>query len=123
MSVDPRWMNLIISGSPISWMYWGWIILGIVIPFVLFLTKKPANALIGAISAVIGTFLMRQAFIYGGNIYPMTDRFGQGPEATGIYDLDAITPYAYIAPHTMEVLIVIGCIGVGLLIYSLLDSL
>jgi len=123
MVVDPKWISLIVAGSPISWMYWGWIILGIVIPFVLFLTKKPANALIGAISAVIGTFLMRQAFIYGGNIVPMTDRFGNGPEATGIYNLAEITPWAYIPPHTMEILIVIGCLGIGIAIYSILDSL
>jgi Ni/Fe-hydrogenase subunit HybB-like protein len=116
-------MNLIVAGSPISWMYWGWIILGIVIPFVLFLTKKPTAVLLGAISAVIGTFLMRQAFIYGGNIVPMSDRFGNGPEATGIYNLAEITPWAYIPPHTMEVLVIIGCLGLGIAIYSILDSL
>jgi hypothetical protein len=123
MVVDPKWMNLIVAGSPISWMYWGWIILGIVIPFVLFLTKKPTAVLLGAISAVIGTFLMRQAFIYGGNIVPMSDRFGNGPEATGIYNLAEITPWAYIPPHTMEVLVIIGCLGLGIAIYSILDSL
>ena len=121
--VDNKWISLIMGGSPISWMYWGWIVLGIALPIILFITNNNALRVIGAISALVGTFLMRQAFIYGGNIYPMTDRFGQGPEATGVYDLDAITPYAYLAPHTMEVLIVIGCVGVGLLIYSLLDSL
>ncbi len=123
MVVDPKWISLIIHGSPISWMYWGWIVLGIALPFVLFLTKKPTLALVGAISAVIGTFLMRQAFIYGGNIVPMSDRFGKGPEATSLYQLDAITPWAYAPPHTMEVLVVIGCLGLGIAIYSLLDSL
>jgi len=123
MTVDPKWIKLIMSGSPISWMYWGWIILGIAIPLILWLTKKPGAILLGAISALIGTFLMRQAFIYGGNIVPMTNRFGMGPEATGVYRLDAVTPYAYIAPHTMEILIIIGCVGLGIAIYSILDSL
>ncbi len=123
MVVDPKWMRLIVAGSPISWMYWGWIILGIALPLVLFLTKKPGAILAGAVSAIIGTFLMRQAFIYGGNIYPMSDRFGQGPEATGIYNLAEITPWAYIPPHTMEVLVIIGCFGLGIAIYSILDSL
>jgi len=123
MTVDPKWTKLIISGSPISWMYWGWIILGIAIPLILWLTKKPGAILLGAISALIGTFLMREAFIYGGNIVPMTNRFGMGPEATGIYKLDSVTPYAYIAPHTMEILIIIGCVGLGIAIYSILDSL
>ncbi|MEO1958308.1 MAG: sulfide reductase [Nautiliaceae bacterium] len=123
MVVDPKWMSLITHGSPISWMYWVWIVLGIALPFVLFLTKKPTLALIGAVSAIIGTFLMRQAFIYGGNIVPMSDRFGKGPEATSLYQLDAITPWAYAPPHTMEVLVIIGCLGLGIAIYSLLDSL
>ena len=123
MTVDPKWLHLILSGSPISWMYWTWIILGIVVPLILWLTQKPVPALIAAISALIGTFFMRQAFIFGGNIVPMTNRFGTGPEAISTYQLDALKPYAYIPPHTMEILIIIGCIGVGIAIYSLLDSL
>ncbi len=123
MVVDPKWMNLIIKGSPISWMYWAWIVLGIVIPFALFLTKNKNLILLGAISGLIGTFFMRQTFIYGGNIYPMSDRFGMGPEATSLYQLDAITPWAYVPAHTMEWLIIIGCLGLGIAIYSILDSL
>ena len=123
MTVDPKWLHLIMSGSPISWMYWTWIILGIVVPLLLWLTQKPAAALIGAISALIGTFFMRQAFIYGGNIVPMTDRFSTGPEATSVYRLDSLHSFSYIAPHTMEILIIIGCIGLGMAIYSILDSL
>jgi hypothetical protein len=123
MVVDPKWMNLIVAGSPVSWMYWGWIILGLAVPFVLWLTKKPGAILLGAISALVGTFLMRQAFIYGGNIVPMTDRFGKGPEATSLYQLDEITPWAYVPPHTMEILVIIGCLGLGLAIYAILDKL
>ncbi|GAB6045357.1 hypothetical protein JCM11957_09550 [Caminibacter profundus] len=123
MVVDPKWISLIMKNSPISWMYWGWIILGIVVPFILFITKKPSAILLGAISAIIGTFLMRQTFIYGGNIVPMTDRFNNGPEATGIYNLAEVTPWAYLPPHTMEVLVVIGCLGLGIAIYSILDNL
>ena len=123
MTVDPKWLHLILSGSPISWMYWTWIILGIVVPLILWLTQKPVPSLIAAISALIGTFFMRQAFIYGGNIVPMTNRFGTGPEATSTYQLDALKPYVYIPPHTMEILIIIGCVGLGIAIYSILDSL
>jgi len=123
MTVDPKWTNLIMNGSPVTWMYWGWVILGIAVPLLLFATRKPTLALIGAISALIGTFLMRQAFIYGGNIVPMTDRFNMGPEATGIYNLAEIKPWAYVAPHTMEILTVIGCLGLGIAIYAILDKL
>lgn len=124
MVVDPKWMNLLIKGSPISWMYWGWLILGIVIPFILFLTKNKGAVLLGAISAVIGTFLMRQAFIYGGNIVPMTERVpGLGYQANSVYQLDSLAPYAYVAPHTMEWLIIIGCLGIGIAVFALLDKI
>ena len=124
MSVDPKWTKLIMSGSPVSTMYWSWIILGLAVPVVLWLTKNKTLAVIGAISAIIGTFFMRQAFIYGGNLYPMTDRVdGLGPQATGIYNLTEVTPYSYVPAHTMEILIVIGCLGLGIAIYSILDSI
>ena len=123
MVVDKRWVNLIVFGSPVTWMYWGYIILGLVVPFVLWLSKKPSAILLGAVSALIGTFLMRQSFIYGGNIVPMSDRFGQGPEATGIYNLAEIKPWAYVPPHTMEILVIIGCLGLGIAIYAILDKL
>jgi hypothetical protein len=122
MVVDPKWMNLIIKGSPISWMYWGWLILGIVVPFILFLSRNKGGILIGAISALIGTFLMKEVFIYGGNIVPMTERVpGFGPESTSTYI--NTTPWAYIAPHSMEWLIIIGCLGLGIAIYAILDKL
>jgi len=124
MSVDPKWTSLIVSGSPVSTMYWTWIILGIVLPVVLWATKNKSLAIVGAISAIIGTFFMRQAFIYGGNIVPMTDRVeGLGPQANGVYQLAELEKFSYLPPHSMEVLIVIGCLGLGLAIYSILDSL
>jgi hypothetical protein len=123
MTVDPKWINLMIKGSPISWMYWSWLVLGIAVPFILWLTRKPGPALLGALSAVIGAFLLRVGFLAAGNIVPMTNRFGTGYEATSVYNLDALKPYAYVAPHTMEILIIIGCLGVGIAIYSLLDSI
>lgn len=123
MSVDPKWISLIISGSPVATMYWTWIILGIVIPLVLWMSKNNTIATIGALSALVGTFFMRQAFIYGGNVYPMTERVdGLGVQANSIYQLAEITPFAYVPPHTMEILIIIGCLGIGIFIYSLLDS-
>jgi Ni/Fe-hydrogenase subunit HybB-like protein len=122
--MDPKWKELILHNSPISSTFKAYIWLGLVLPFILFLFRSRLLNLIGAVGVLAGTFLMRQVFIYGGNIVPMTERVpGFGPQATGIYDLDAIKPYAYVAPHAMEVLIIIGCIGVGILIYTLLDQL
>jgi hypothetical protein len=124
MSADPKWTSLILSNSPVSSMYWTWIILGIVAPVVLWASKNKSLAILGAILAIIGTFFMRQAFIYGGNIYPMTDRVsGLGAQATSLYQLAEVEKFSYLPAHNMEVLIVIGCVGLGLAIYSLLDSL
>jgi type II secretory pathway pseudopilin PulG len=124
MVVDPRWTNLILKGSPISWMYWGWLILGIVIPFILFLSKKKGAILIGAISAVIGTYLMRSSFVFGGSIVPMTERVpGLGYQAYSIYGLDALKPYVFTPSHNMEWMIIIGCFGIGIAIFTILDKL
>jgi Ni/Fe-hydrogenase subunit HybB-like protein len=124
MAVDPKWTKLIVSGSPVATMYWTWIVLGLALPIVLWVTKNKTLSVIGAISAIVGTFFMRQAFIYGGNVVPMSDRVdGLGPQATSLYQLDNIEKFVYLPPHTMEILIVIGCLGLGLAIYSILDSL
>ncbi len=122
-TVDSQWTKLLLSGSPVSTFYWSWIILGIAAPFVLWLTKKPVLAFLGGILGIIGTFLMRTAFTFGGNVVPMTARVdGLGYQANSVYGLDAIKPFSYIAPHTMELLIVVGCFGVGLAVWSILDS-
>ncbi len=123
LSVDSKWMDLIISKSPVSVMYWTWIILGLIIPLMLWNSKKEILIITGSVFAIIGTFFMRQTFTYGGNIVPMSERVeGLGPQATSIYNLAELTPYAYVPAHTMEILIVIGCVGLGLAIYSILDS-
>ncbi len=122
--VDPKWTNLILKGTPISWMYWGWLILGIVVPFVLFLSKSKGNVLIGGISAVIGAYLMRFSFVFAGNIVPMTARVsGLGYQANSVYGLDALKPYAFIAPDSMGWMIIIGCFGVGIAIFTFCDKL
>jgi len=53
----------------------------------------------------------------------MTNRFGMGPEAFSTYNVAEIEKVVYDAPHTMEVLIIIGCIGLGIAIFKLLDTL
>jgi hypothetical protein len=122
--VDPKWIDLIKHGSPVSSIYWAYIWIGLVIPFLFFLIRNRLLNMLGGLGIIVGTFLMRLAFIYGGNIVPMSERVpGFGPQANGIYDLAAIKPYAYIAPHSMEVLIIVGCLGLGIAIYTLLDKL
>lgn len=66
---------------------------------------------------------MRELFVYAGNAEPMTNRFGMGPEAISPYSVASIEDVVYTAPHTMEVLVIIGCLGLGIAIFKLLDTL
>jgi hypothetical protein len=59
------------------------------VPFILEF-KKHKNLIclkIGAISTIIGTFLGRYIFVYGGNAYPMSNRFGTGFEKYSEYEV------------------------------------
>jgi len=106
--------------GPYHTMFLGYLVIGLAIPFVLFLIKQ--DVLAGLLMA-IGTFSARELFVYGGNAEPMTNRFGMGPEAFSTYNVAEIENFIYDAPHTMEILIIIGCIGLGIAIFKLLDTL
>ena len=75
----------------------------------------------GAISAIIGTYLGRYVFVYGGNAYPMSNRFGTGFEKYGEYE--QIKEFIFYNPHISEIFIVIGSFGVILALYKILDRL
>ena len=108
-----------VGESPFSTMYWGSLIVGAVLPIILFVVKQDFLA---AISIAIGTFGMRELFAYAGNAEPMSNRFGFGIESTSTYIAD-LEKVIYDAPHTMEVLVIIGCVGLGIAIFKLLDTL
>ena len=108
-----------VGESPFSTMYWGSLIIGAVLPIILFVVKQDFLA---AISIAIGTFGMRELFAYAGNAEPMSNRFGFGIESTSTYIAD-LEKVIYDAPHTMEVLVIIGCVGLGIAIFKLLDTL
>jgi hypothetical protein len=101
-------------------MFYGYMIIGLAIPFVLFLVKQDFLA---AVLVAIGTFGARELFVYGGNAAPMTNRFGMGPEAFSTYNVAEIEKVVYEAPHSMEVMIIVACIGLGIAIFKLLDTL
>jgi hypothetical protein len=106
--------------GPYHTMFLGYVIVGLAVPFVLFLIRQ--DVLAGLFMA-IGTFSVRELFVYGGNAEPMTNRFGMGPEAFSTYNVAELEKFVYEAPHTMEILIIIGCLGLGIAIFKLLDTL
>ncbi len=122
MTVDKDWAFLILFG-PFSYVYFlGYILLTLALPF-LFILKpgKPLLTVIASVLVVVGGFIGRYLFVYGGNANPMSNRFGTGYEK---YDTYSITEnFIYNSPHLGEILIVAGSIGVAMIIYKLFDSL
>jgi len=109
-----------INHAPFSTMFYGYVIVGLVLPLILLGMKQ--NFLAGLLIA-IGTFSARELFVYAGNAEPMTNRFGMGPEAVSTYGIAELKEVIYTSPHTMEVLVIIGCLGLGIAIFKLLDTL
>ncbi len=122
MTVDKDWAFLILFG-PFRYLYFaGYIFLTLALPF-LFIVKpgKPILTVFASVCVLIGGFVGRYLFVYGGNANPMSNRFGTGYER---YDYYSITKdFNYMTPHLGEILVVIGSIGVAIMIYKLFDSL
>ncbi|MFW9620326.1 MAG: NrfD/PsrC family molybdoenzyme membrane anchor subunit [Sulfurospirillum sp.] len=122
MTVDKDWAFLILFG-PFRYIYFtGYIFLTLALPFLCIVkARKPIFTLLASICVVIGGFVGRYLFVYGGNANPMSNRFGIGYEK---YDLYALTKsFNYVTPHLGEILIVIGSLGVVIVIYKLFDTL
>ncbi len=120
--VDKSWAFLILFG-PFKYAYFGgYILLTMTLPFLLiFRPGKPILTVFASIFTVIGGYIGRYLFVYGGNANPLSDRFGVGYEKYDFYSVAKTINYAW--PHQAEILIVIGSFGVALAIYKLVNSL
>ncbi len=120
MTVDKDWAFLILFG-PFRYVYFlGYILLTLALPFLLIIKPgKPILTVIASIFVIIGGFIGRYLFVYGGNANPMSNRFGTGYEKYDQYSL--ADSFIYNSPHLGEILIVIGSIGVAMIIYKLFD--
>jgi hypothetical protein len=122
MTVDKDWAFLILFG-PFRFVYFlGYIFLTLALPF-LFIVKpgEPIFTVFASIFVLIGGFVGRYVFVYGGNANPMSDRFGTGYERYDYYAL--AQSFNYVSPHFGEILIVVGSIGVAIIIYKIFDGL
>jgi hypothetical protein len=122
MTVDKDWAYLILLG-PFSYVYFlGYILLTLALPF-LFIVKpgKPIWTVIASLLILVGSYIGRYLFVYGGNANPMSNRFGTGYESYSIYS--KAESFIYNSPHLGEILIVIGSVGVAMIIYKLLNAL
>jgi len=120
--VDKSWAFNILFG-PFKYAYFGgYIFLTLVLPFLLTFNKgKPILTIIASVSTIVGGYIGRYLFVYGGNANPLSDRFGTGYEKYDFYGVANSINYEW--PHQAEVFIVIGSIGVALAVYKLVNLL
>ena len=119
--IDKKWAEIILFGD-FKYYFYMYLIMAVALPFAL-LFKHHLNIYlraIAAISIVIGTYIGKIIFVYGGNAYPLSDRFGVGFEKYMEYD--QVKDVIFFMPPMGEIAIVVGSIGIILIIYRVIDS-
>jgi hypothetical protein len=123
--VDKKWAEVMLFGE-FRTAFYLYVAVAMVVPFALLSCKRFRGAarttvtLIAAVMILVGTYLGRYLFVYGGNAYPMSDRFGTGFEKYGEYE--SIKEVIYYAPSLAEICVAVGSIGVILLVYKIVDA-
>ncbi len=118
--IDQKWRAIILYGDH-NYLFYTYIALTVGIPFMLLYGTR-VHRLFIALSAILiitGSYIGRLIFVYGGNAYPMSDRFGTGFEKYGEYE--PVKQMILELPSRGELFVVLGSIGVMLLIYKLFD--
>ena len=118
--IDKKWAEIILFGD-FKFYFYLYMILAVAIPFSL-LFKDYANKslkVIAFISIIIGTFIGKIIFVYGGNAYPMNNRFGVGFEK--YYEYEQAKEIIFFMPPWSEIAIVIGSMGIILFIFRVAD--
>ncbi|NKQ41879.1 MAG: polysulfide reductase [Sulfurovum sp.] len=120
--IDKKLAGIILFGEFKLYFYF-YLFLAIGLPFILEFKRHSSRLwiVIGAISIIIGTYLGRYIFVYGGNAYPMSDRFDTGFQKYREYEV--AKEVIFFNPHFSEVLVVVGSIGVVLAVYMFIDKL
>jgi hypothetical protein len=122
--IDKKWANVILF-SGFDFEFYIYAMSAIVIPFGLliyrFFQKTISDTLIltSAVFVIAGTYIGRFIFVYGGNAYPMSDRFGKGFERYTEYE--TTKEFIFFYPHMPEIFIVIGSVGVVFAMYKMID--
>ncbi|MFK5881411.1 MAG: polysulfide reductase NrfD [Sulfurospirillum sp.] len=120
--VDKTWAFNILFGYFKYAYFGGYILLALVLPFLLTFNKgRPILTIIASISTIVGGYVGRYLFVYGGNANPLSDRFATGYEKYDFYAVANSINYEW--PHMAEIFIVIGSFGVALAVYKLVNML
>ena len=119
--IDKKWAEIILFGD-FKLYFYTYLGLAVGIPFVLLYKEFLNNSfkVLASILIILGTYLGKLIFVYGGNAYPMSDRFGVGFEKYGEYE--PVREVIFFMPPRGEILVVIGSIGIVLLVYKIADA-
>ena len=120
--IDKKWAEIILFGD-FKFYFYAYLLMAVAIPFAL-LFKHYMNIYLrvtAAVSIIVGTYIGKIVFLYGGNAYPLSNRFGVGFEK--YFEYDEVKEVIFFMPSIGEVAIVIGSFGIVLVIYKVVDSL
>ena len=119
--IDKNWAAIILFGD-FKYYFYAYLGMAIVLPMILLFKHFSNNSykVFAAISIIIGTYLGRMIFVYGGNAYPMSDRFGVGFEKYSEYE--PVKEVIFFMPPWGEIAVVIGSVGIVLVIYKIVDA-
>ncbi len=123
--IDKDWANVILFGR-FKYDFYIYMFFAIAVPFSLLLlsyikeNSSPFFMAVASISIIIGTYIGRLIFVYGGNAYPMSDRFGTGFEKYGEYSI--AKSFIFTPPSINEIFVIVGSIGVVFMVYAILEN-
>ena len=117
MTIDSRWASVILTGG-LKGQFYTYVLLALVIPF--FMALKKANMTLMAVLMIIGTYIGRYIFVYGGNAYSLSNLAGTGFQKFGEYE--PASDFVLVTPHFSEILAIIGSVGVVILVYKIIDA-
>ena len=119
--IDKKWAEIILFGD-FKYYFYTYLAMAVGIPFVLLFKDFIHNSykILASVFIIIGTYLGKMIFVYGGNAYPMSDRFGVGFEKYGEYE--PLKDVIFFMPPLGEIAIVIGSLGIIVLLYKVTDA-
>jgi hypothetical protein len=119
--IDKKWAEIILFGD-FKYYFYTYLGMAVGIPFVVLFKDFIHNSykILASVFIIIGTYLGKMIFVYGGNAYPMSDRFGVGFEKYGEYE--PLKDVIFFMPSLGEIAIVIGSLGIIILLYKVTDT-
>ncbi len=119
--IDKKWAEIILFGD-FKYYFYAYLAMSVGIPFVLLFKNFAHNGskILASVLIIIGTYLGKMIFVYGGNAYPMSDRFGVGFEKYGEYE--PVRDVIFFMPPIGEIAVVVGSVGIIILLYIVVDA-